>query len=260
MSEQCWAGLDVGSLTTKAAVVNGSGGLAGWALRPSTPSPAETGRAVLDEALTKAGACWDDVGSVVGTGYGRAALPFVTRRITEITCHARGVSTLFPGVRLVVDVGGQDSKAMRLDAGGRVEDFAMNDKCAAGTGRFLGVMAEALGTGIQALGAEGLKSVKNLEMSSTCTVFAESEVVGLISRGEGVEDIAHAVHAAMAKRLAGMVRQVGVETPAAFTGGCALNRDLVALLEGLLGLSFLIPDNPQLTGAFGAALLAKEGR
>lgn len=260
MSARVWAGLDVGSLTTKAAVVDEAGALAGWSLRPSTPNPAQTGKAVLDAALAHAGVPWELVGAVVGTGYGRAALPFVTRRITEITCHARGASALFSGVRLVLDVGGQDSKAVRLDEEGRVEDFAMNDKCAAGTGRFLGVMAQTLGTGIESLGAEGLKSTKDLEMSSTCTVFAETEVVGLISRGEGVQDIAHAVHAAMAKRLAGMVRQVGVERPAAFTGGCALNRDLVALLEGLLGLAFLIPERPQLTGAFGAALLAKEGR
>jgi predicted CoA-substrate-specific enzyme activase len=258
MSGRLWAGLDVGSLTTKAVVVGEDGARAGAFLTASTPTPAETGKGAVERALESAGASWGHLQGIVGTGYGRAALPFVTRRVTEITCHARGVSSLFPGARLILDVGGQDSKAIRLDGGGKVEDFAMNDKCAAGTGRFLGVLAQSLGTGIEGLGAEGMRSGKLIDMSSTCTVFAESEVVGLVARGESVPDIAHAVHVSLAKRLSGMVRQAGIAQPAVFTGGCALNPDLVSAVEGLLGLRFSIPHEPQLTGALGAALLAKE--
>ncbi len=253
------AGLDVGSLTTKAVVMEEGGRVAAKAIADSTPRPAETGREVLRDALKVAGLEMGSLVSVVGTGYGRASLPFATRRVTEITCHARGACILVPGARLVLDVGGQDSKAIRIEAGGRVEDFAMNDKCAAGTGRFLGVMAQTLGTGLEGLGPAGLRSARDLAISSTCTVFAESEVVSLVAQGEGVEDIAHAVHAAMARRLAAMVRQVGLAEPALFTGGGALNQDMVRSVGRLLSINFIVPPEPQFVGALGAAALGLDG-
>lgn len=255
MTSRCAAGVDVGSLTIKVVVLAEDGRILGRALRDTTPRPADTARSVLDEALKTARLEEGDLAALVGTGYGRAALPFATRRVTEITCHARGAGLLVPGARLVLDVGGQDSKAIRLEGGGRVEDFAMNDKCAAGTGRFLGVMAQTLGTGLDGLGPAGMKSGRALAISSTCTVFAESEVVSLVAQGEGVEDIAHAVHTAMARRLAAMVRQVGVAEPAVFTGGGALNPDLVLLVGEFLSVPFIVPPEPQFVGALGAASL-----
>ena len=253
-----YGGLDVGSMTAKAVVLDADGRLLGWGMAETTPQLAVCGREALDGAVSAAGARGEELAFVVGTGYGREALPFVQKRVTEITCHARGACALFPGAALVVDVGGQDSKAIRLDASGRVLAFAMNDKCAAGTGRFLNAMAATLRTGIEGLGPAGSNSTRELAMSSTCTVFAESEVISLIARGEAVPDIAHAVHRAMAKRLAGLVRQAGVGEPAVFTGGGALNVDLVRCLEECLGVSFRIPERPQLTGALGAAHLARE--
>ncbi len=255
-----YAGVDVGSLTTKAVVVDETGAQAGWSLADSSPHLAETGGEALDAALAMAGAGREDLAAVVGTGYGRAVLPFATRQVTEITCHARGAAALFPGTKLVVDVGGQDSKAIRLGNGGDVLDFAMNDKCAAGTGKFLNAMAQTLRTGLDGLGPEGLKSTKKLTMSSTCTVFAESEVISLIAQGQAVPDIVHAVHRAMAKRLSGLVRMVGTAEPAVFSGGVALNVDLVRLLEEALGIRFSIPEQPQLVGALGAAVIGLSGK
>jgi predicted CoA-substrate-specific enzyme activase len=250
------AGVDAGSTTAKAVVLDREARILGTSLIDSSPDLAASGREALSEALREAGALESDLSFVVGTGYGRAALPFATRRVTEITCHAAGASSLLPGVRLVVDVGGQDSKVIRLGESGEVLDFAMNDKCSAGTGRFLNAMAATLRTGLQELGPTGLTSQKSLNISSTCTVFAESEVVSLIAQGESVPDIAHALHAALARRLAGMVRLVGAGSPAIFSGGGALNSDLVRCLEEGLELSFHIPPRPQITGALGAALLA----
>ncbi len=250
------AGVDVGSATAKAVVLDRDGRVRGSSLLPSAPNLSGVGREALNEALAEAGAEAGELAAVAGTGYGRAALDFAALRITEITCHARGASVLFPGTALVVDVGGQDSKAIRMGPSGEVRDFTMNDKCAAGTGRFLAVMAGILGTSLDVLGPAGLRAMKALSMTSTCTVFAESEVISLISQGEAVPDIAHAVHQALAQRLAGMVRMVGADGPAVFSGGGALNPDLVDCLQSLLGLVFQIPERPQLTGALGAAHLA----
>jgi predicted CoA-substrate-specific enzyme activase len=253
-----YAGVDVGSLTAKAVLLRGDGSRAGEALVRTSPDFADSARRALEAALDSAGEAGREPRAVVGTGYGRTSVPGAARSVTEITCHARGASALVPGARLVVDVGGQDSKAIRVGPGGRVEDFAMNDKCAAGTGRFLSAMAETLHTGLEGLGPAGLRSNREVVLSSTCTVFAESEVISLLARGEPADDVAHAVHLAMARRLAGLVRLVGAQAPAVFTGGGALNPDLVRCLEEVLSLRFTIPAKPQLAGALGAALLALE--
>lgn len=250
------AGVDAGSTTAKAVVLDGEARIMGTSLVDSSPDLAASGREALNAALDAAGITESALSFVVGTGYGRASLPFATRRVTEITCHAAGASALLPDVRLVVDVGGQDSKVIRLGESGEVLDFAMNDKCSAGTGRFLNAMAATLRTGLEDLGPTGLRSQKSLNISSTCTVFAESEVISLIAQGEQVPDIAHALHAALARRLAGMVRLVGVDSPALFSGGGALNPDLVQCLQRDIGASFHIPARPQITGALGAARLA----
>ncbi|MEW5764172.1 MAG: acyl-CoA dehydratase activase [Acidobacteriota bacterium] len=253
-----YAGVDVGSLTAKAVILGEDGSRLGESLVRTSPDFAESARRALGEALSSAGSPGAEPRATVGTGYGRASVPGAARSVTEITCHARGAAELVEGVRLVVDVGGQDSKAIRVGPGGRVEDFAMNDKCAAGTGRFLSAMAETLHTGIEGLGPAGLRSRRDVVLSSTCTVFAESEVISLLAGGEKADDVAHAVHLAMARRLAGLVRLVGAQEPAAFTGGGALNGDLVRCLESVLGLAFTVPEKPQLAGALGAALIARE--
>jgi len=253
-----FAGVDVGSQAAKAVVLDGEGRVVGRALLDTGPDFAGSARRALEEALARAGAGAEALRVLVGTGYGRASVAEAHRVVTEITCHARGVGWLFPQARLLLDVGGQDSKAIRLGPGGKVEGFAMNDKCAAGTGKFLSVLAQSLRTGVEGLGPAGLRAAKELHLSSTCTVFAESEVISLLSRGESVPDVAHAVHMAMARRLQGLVRQAGLLEPAVFTGGGALNADLVRSVEGLLGIRFEIPEEPAFTGALGAALLARE--
>jgi predicted CoA-substrate-specific enzyme activase len=195
---------------------------------------------------------------IVATGYGRTAVGFADKKVTEITCHARGVSHLMPEARTVIDIGGQDSKAMRVDGEGRVTDFVMNDKCAAGTGRFLEVMARALELPLDDLGSLSLASRNPCLISNLCTVFAESEVVFLRGEGRAREDIAAGIHAAIASRVAVMVSQMGLEETVVLTGGVARNRGVVRALRDDLQLTVRVPEHPQLTGALGAALIAAE--
>jgi predicted CoA-substrate-specific enzyme activase len=204
----------------------------------------------------------DQVLKTVATGYGRERAD-ADYKVTEITCHGRGAHQVFPQAQTVIDIGGQDSKAIRLDSDGRVVNFAMNDKCAAGTGRFLEVMARAMEIEVSQMGeldrsAALEKSRKRLHVSSVCTVFAESEIVGLLARGEKREDVIHAVHNSVAERVFGLVSRVGVAPPIALTGGVAKNRGMQRALEEKIGLSILVPEEPQIMGAFGAALIAKE--
>lgn len=254
-------GVDVGSLTAKAVVLEvASRRVLGQALVPGTADPEAAGEAALRGALAQAGLVPADVTAAVGTGYGRATLSFVSRRITEITCHARGVHHLLPQVRTVVDVGGQDCKAILMDAEGRVLDFEMNDRCAAGTGRFLEVMAGALGTDLPGFIELALSARCPARVSSTCTVFAESEVIGLLAHGTPPADLAAGLCAAVAQRVAALVWRLGLEPPVAFTGGVALNEPVAEAIAAALKAPLLRPEGPQLTGALGAALLASEGR
>jgi predicted CoA-substrate-specific enzyme activase len=196
--------------------------------------------------------------AITGTGYGRIALDFVDYRITEISCHARGVHHLLPATRTVIDIGGQDCKAIVLDEGGRALDFEMNDRCAAGTGRFLEVMAGALGTDLPGLAQMALSSAAPASLSSTCTVFAESEVIGLLAQGTARADVAAGLCRAVAQRVAGMLQRTGVTGPVALTGGVALNEAVRGALQQVLDVPIVVPPDPQLTGALGAALLAVE--
>lgn len=253
------AGIDVGSLTAKAIVYDSDQRcVRGRSLVRLTHDPAQAGQWALDEALALAGLNQSALFATTATGYGRIALTFVTHRITEISCHARGVHHLLPAVRTVVDVGGQDSKVTRLDEGGRALDFEMNDRCAAGTGRFLEVMAGALGVDLAGLTELALASVSPAALSSTCTVFAESEVVGLLAQGGAREDVAAGLCQAVARRVAAMTQRLGLEPEIAFTGGVALNEGVRTALAAVLGKPVTVPPDPQLTGALGAALLAAE--
>ncbi len=249
------AGIDVGSITTKVVLMQGSD----WQglIRPTGCSPREAGSEALREALEKAGLRREDIGCVVGTGYGRISLSFIDKAVTEITCHARGAHFLREGTDMVIDIGGQDSKVIRTDARGGVTDFAMNDKCAAGTGRFLQIMAAALASDVSELtclswGAEPV------QISSMCTVFAESEVVSLLAEGVDRGRIVAGIHQSIARRVAVMAERLGKGEVIAFTGGVARNGGVREFLARELDREITSLPEAQLAGALGAALLARE--
>jgi predicted CoA-substrate-specific enzyme activase len=194
----------------------------------------------------------------VATGYGRVAVAFADRQVTEISCYARGIHHLYPQVQTVIDIGGQDSKVVAVGPGGRPLDFAMNDKCAAGTGRFLEVMARALQLDLAEIGPNALRARRAADISSTCTVFAESEVISLVARGVDREEILAGICQAIARRVGAMARRVGVVPPVAIAGGVAKNVGVVNALEQFLGEELLVPPEPQIVGALGAALLARD--
>ena len=252
----CVAGVDVGSTLTKVVVHNGD--FLASVIDRTQVDYVGAARRLLAEALGRAGRSPDDLACVVATGYGRRRLPFASREITEITCHARGVRELFPAARTVIDVGGQDAKGIKLGPQGKVVNFAMNDKCAAGTGRFLEVMAASLGLPLDELGTRGLGAGSPVSVSSVCTVFAEQEVAQHLAAGVPIEDVLAGLHAALASRIVVMVRRLGIEQQVILTGGCALNPALVRALEERLGTPVVTPPEPMFTGALGAALLARE--
>jgi predicted CoA-substrate-specific enzyme activase len=224
---------------------------------PTGPEHRKLANRVMEEALAKAKLSFDDITYVVATGYGRINVPFADKQITEISCHARGVSYLLPEARTVIDIGGQDSKAIKL-SNGRAVDFVMNDKCAAGTGRFLEVTAEGLGVKLDDMGRLSLAAKNKVEIGSTCTVFAAQEVVAELSAGMPLPDIIAGLHEAIATRIYGMARRLKIEREVALTGGGAKNIGLVKALEVKLGYPVLVPPEPLLTGAIGAALLGKD--
>jgi predicted CoA-substrate-specific enzyme activase len=214
---------------------------------------------LFDRLLREMGRTREDVGRTVATGYGRARIGFADTTITEISCHARGARHLRPGVRTVIDIGGQDSKVIRLDPDGSVRDFVMNDRCAAGTGRFLEVVAGRLDVDLSDLGSLAGRSGSPATISSMCVVFAETEIVGLLASGVPPEDIAAGVQASIAKRVSGMAGG-RVETPVLLTGGVALLPGFADSLERVLGVGVGVPPEPQYAGALGASLLAASFR
>ena len=249
------AGIDVGSITTKAAVMK-NGALIGDKIILTGYNAARAGLQVFEELMAILGLKPSEVASVVATGYGRNRVDFADRTVTEITCHAAGARYLSPGLRFIVDIGGQDSKVIALDEDGRVKDFAMNDKCSAGTGRFLEVMARTLEADLESFGHLALNSDSPSMISSVCTVFAETEVVSLIARGEKRENIIAGIHEAIAGRVIAMAGRLGVLPPAMMTGGVSKNIGVVRALEKRLGFQVEISDKAQVTGAIGGALLA----
>lgn len=258
MNSPITAGIDIGSLSTDAVVLSGER-ILGYAIVPTLSSSELAAQSAYDTALQAAGLARDEVTAVVATGYGRGSIDFADRAITEITCHAVGARRLFAGARTVIDVGGQDSKVIRLGADGRVEDFSMNDKCAAGTGRFLEVMARSLDTQLESLGSLSERSTREIRISSTCTVFAESEVVALVAKGAAKEDIIRGLHRSVAQRIYAMVTRLRAGPPFVMTGGVAKNRGVVLAIEECLGHALLVPEEPQIVGALGAAIIAGRG-
>jgi len=249
------AGIDVGSLSTDAVILSGDDLLA-FSIVPTLANSEEAAVRAYAEALGSAGLSESEVHNVVATGYGRSSIGFSSKAITEITCHALGAVSIFPEARSVIDIGGQDSKVIKLSDDGRVEDFAMNDKCAAGTGRFLEVMAKSLGAEVSSLGELAAASTQDIRISSTCTVFAESEVVALVAKGVPRADIVLGLHRAVAERIYGMAVRLRAKPPFVMTGGVAKNSGVVAAIEEQLGTRVLLPREPQIVGALGAALAA----
>jgi predicted CoA-substrate-specific enzyme activase len=251
------AGVDIGSLTAKAVILEGNT-IKATSLVPTGHNSRQAGRRTLDEALQKAGVAEGALSCLVATGYGRMAVDFSANTVTEITCHARGAYHTNPEVRSVIDLGGQDSKAIAVDTAGKVRDFVMNDKCSAGTGRFLEVMAHALEIPLDDLGPLSLQSSSPAAISSVCTVFAESEVVSRVAEGVSKVDIVAGIHQAIASRIYAMAARIPIRQEIVMTGGVARNRGVVSALEKRFGSSIIVPDMPQHTGALGAALIAAE--
>lgn len=251
------AGIDVGSRTTGAAILENER-VVSYSIISTGPESTKTAYQGMKEALKNHDISFDTIDYIVATGYGRVMVPFANKIITEISCHAKGAHWHFPTVRTVLDMGGQDCKAIRVDNEGNPIKFAMNDKCAAGTGRFLEIMADMLNLSLEDFSTFPLKSKNEVRISSTCAVFAKSEAISLIKRGMPKEDVVAGLHEAIAERVYDLVRRVGVEKDFVISGGIAKNIGIVSKIEKKIGLKILIPDEPQIVGAIGAALLAKE--
>ncbi|MBU1150298.1 MAG: 2-hydroxyglutaryl-CoA dehydratase [Proteobacteria bacterium] len=250
-----FAGIDIGSTMTKIVIMDDE--INSQVIGPTGAEHRHLANKVMEEALSKAGIAFDELTYVVATGYGRINVPFADKQITEITCHAKGVSSIFPSARTVIDIGGQDAKGIKI-SGGKVVNFVMNDKCAAGTGRFLEVIADALGLKLNEMGELSLQSKEKVRISNTCTIFAEQEVVSKIADGVPIEDILAGLHEAIASRVFHMAEKMKIEKDVAMTGGVAKNVGMVKALEDQLGFPVLIAREPLLTGAIGAAILGKE--
>lgn len=249
------AGIDVGSLYTKAVLIDGDRNILSHKIMKSGFIYDAAAASCLKEALSVAGLDSNHIANVVSTGYGRARVSFANEHISEISCHARAAKWLFPEAHTVIDIGGQDSKVIYVGDNGQVMSFVMNDKCAAGTGRFLEVMADALSVELVEMGTLSFQSTKVVEVSSQCTVFAESEVISLISAGTAREDIVAAIHRAIVRRVMAMIGQLGKRERITMTGGVTKNSGVVMELEKSLKTSLLIAQEPQIAGALGAALI-----
>ncbi len=251
-------GIDSGSTSTNAVILNQDREIEAFAVVRTGAKSGESAEAALKEVLDKAGLARKDVDRIVSTGYGRVSIPFAHRNVTEISCHGKGAHYFYPEVRTVLDIGGQDSKAIRLNEKGDVIDFVMNDKCAAGTGRFLEMMARTLEIDLQQLGEESLHWKQDLDISSMCSVFAESEVISLIANNRETCDIAHGIHKAVANKSISLMKRVGLEPGYMMTGGVAKNPGAVREIEEKLGEKLFICEEPEIVGAVGAAIFGLE--
>lgn len=252
------AGVDVGSTQTKAIIINENREIVARALIDTGANVVLAAENAYAAALKSQNIDEREVEYVVGTGYGRYKVTFGDTQITEISCHGRGAVHMFPGTRTVVDMGGQDTKAIRVSPTGEILDFCMNDKCAAGTGRFLGAAAAALEIPLSELGQVALRAEKPVKISTTCTVFAESEVVSWLGKGKKIEDILLGVHQSIVSRSLGLMRRVGIEREVTFTGGVTRNIGVVTVLNEMLGFPVNVSEESHYMGALGAALFAMD--
>lgn len=250
------AGVDVGSTQTKAIIINEDREIVGRCLTDTGANVVVAAENAFAEALRTSGIREEEVEYVIGTGYGRYRVTFGNTQVTEISCHARGAAQMFPGTKTVLDMGGQDTKAIRVSPKGEVLDFCMNDKCAAGTGRFLGAAAAALDIPLGELGNVAMKAERPVKISTTCTVFAESEVLSWLGKGKKIEDILWGVHLSIASRSTALLRRVGIEDEITFTGGVTKNAGMIKSLEQALKTKLNVSDDSHYMGALGAALFA----
>jgi predicted CoA-substrate-specific enzyme activase len=265
-------GIDIGSRSSKCVILE-DGELLTYGTIETGPNAVKTAQAVVEAAVQRRAGKWgeyrmplpdkkvdhlkvEDMAYIVATGYGRAIVPFANRSITEITCHCRGAQWFVPGVSTILDVGGQDTKGIRVGAKGEVADFVMNDKCAAGTGRFMEIVAEVLHVPLPEIGPLSLKSTKVLPFSTTCAAFGRGAAVALMKEGERKEDILAGLHEAIAGRVMAVVKKVGIADKFAITGGIGRNVGLVSKIEAKAGLKVTLPEEPMIVGAMGAALIA----
>jgi predicted CoA-substrate-specific enzyme activase len=251
-----FAGIDIGSTMTKTVILDG--GVIASVIGPTGPEQRKLANKVMEEALRKAGLSFDAMTYIVSTGYGRINVPFADKQVTEISCHARGVSSLFPQARTIVDIGGQDSKAITVDHHGRVTNFIMNDKCAAGSGRFVEVIADTVGLKLEQMGDLSLQSTHPAQISSICTIWAQQEVASRLAEGVPIPDLVAGVHRSLADRVARMVKRLKLQQEVILTGGGGKNKGLVKALSEQLDCEILVPQEPLITGALGAALLGKD--
>lgn len=252
-----YLGVDIGSSSSKVAILDDEKKLVAVAVE-NLGTGTNAYEKVLDTAMNECGITAEDIDYIVATGYGRINYKDADKQITEITCHAKGVDFLMDGIKTIVDIGGQDAKVIKLRDGGGVLNFVMNEKCAAGTGRFMEVMARVLGCELDDLSEMADRSNKTVPISNVCTVFAESEVISSLAGGESRENVARGAHVAVAKRIAGMCGRVGYEADIAMTGGVALNKNFVEALSKELGCEIRVAPHCQAIGAIGAAVFAYE--
>ncbi len=250
------AGVDVGSTQTKAVIINEDAEIIGRALTDTGANVVLAAQKAYQIALEDGDLEEREVEYVIGTGYGRYRVTFGNTQVTEISCHARGAAHMFPDTRTVLDMGGQDTKAIRITDTGEIFDFCMNDKCAAGTGRFLGAASSALEIPLPELGSTALKAERPVRISTTCTVFAESEVLSWLGKGKKIEDILWGVHQSIASRSIGLLRRVGIEDEITFTGGVARNIGMIKALEEGMGKKLNVSEESHYMGALGASLFA----
>lgn len=252
------SGCDVGSLSAEAVIMQNDAIIAQQIIRVR-PRPEQSANDVMQAALVKAGLSFDDIDYCVSTGYGREKISFANDNVSEISCHGKGAQYLIPEARTVIDVGGQDCKVIRIDENGNLQNFVMNDKCAAGTGRFLEQICKTLGLELEELAPLFLASKKALSFTDVCSIFIDIEALTYINAGERLADVVAGISQAMANRLKTLVSRVGVEKEVCMTGGVAKNSGVVTCIEEKLGVKLrMMPEDPQIVGALGAALFARE--
>lgn len=248
-------GLDIGSTASKGVILEDGKKIVAEVAVPSGTGTTGPTR-VVNELFSRLNITRDDIAKLIVTGYGRMKYTDSDKQISELSCHTKGVHFLVPTARTIIDIGGQDAKALKLDARGKLLNFVMNDKCAAGTGRFLDVMARILEVDVSQLGDLSAKSIKGVSISSTCTVFAESEVISHLSSDVPIEDIIAGIHESVAKRVSSLAKRVGIQKDVVMVGGVAQNSGVVTAMEKSLDMNIIVPELAQLTGALGAALYA----
>ncbi len=250
-----YMGIDVGSRSTNAVIIDNQGKMVGYSIIPSGYNQKDTVREVIKEVLQTSDVKREEIVKIIGTGYGRRNISDADRTVTEITCHALGAHQFFPDAQMIIDIGGQDSKVIYTPANGVVEEFVMNDKCSAGTGRFLEVMASVLNMSIEEFSEAGLKAEESYKISSTCTVFAESEVISGITNGIARESIVAGICQSIVNRIQGLAGRINCQGTIILTGGVAKNKSVVFFMRKKWP-DILVPSEPQIIGALGAGMIA----